>query len=57
MSKKSYKEIKKHFDHMVYEIVKKRTLSNTDEVDDLIRSISPQIDLINNIISKNSKFN
>ena len=44
MSKK-YKnlELKKQFDDMIYEIVKTRTLDNSEEVNNLIKKISHQI--------------
>ena len=43
-------ELKKQFDEMIYEIVRSRTLHPTEEVDNLIVKISPQIDRINNIL-------
>ncbi len=50
MSKKT-QEIKKQFDDMIFEIVRLRTLDPTEEVDNLIVKISPQIDKINNLLS------
>ena len=44
-------ELKKQFDEMIYEIVRSRTLYPTEEVDQLIIKISPQIDKINNILN------
>ena len=44
-------ELKKQFDEMIYEIVRSRTLHPTEEVDNLIVKISPQIDKINNILN------
>ena len=53
MSKK-YKniELKKQFDDMVYEIVKTTTLNSSDEVNNLIEKISPQIEKINNLLNE-----
>ena len=53
MSKK-YKnlELKKQFDDMIYEIVKTRTLDNSEEVNNLIKKISPQIENINNLLNE-----
>ena len=53
MSKK-YKnlELKKQFDDMIYEIVKTRTLDNSEEVNNLIKRISPQIEKINNLLNE-----
>ena len=51
MSKKIiYKELKKQFDDMVYNIVKTRTLNYSDEINSLVRQISPQIDKINTLL-------
>ena len=51
MSKKIiYKELKKQFDDMVYNIVKTRTLNYSDEINFLVRQISPQIDKINTLL-------
>tara|TARA_B100002051_G_scaffold212313_1_gene204004 strand:+ start:1127 stop:1303 length:177 start_codon:yes stop_codon:yes gene_type:complete len=53
MSKK-YKnlELKKQFDDMIYEIVKTRALDNSEEVNNLIKKISPQIEKINNLLNE-----
>ena len=53
MSKK-YKnlELKKQFDDMIYEIVKTRTLDNSEEVNNLIKKISPQIEKINKLLNE-----
>ena len=51
MSKKiMYKELKKQFDDMVYNIVKTRTLNYSEESNSLVRQISPQIDKINTLL-------
>ena len=51
MSKKiMYKELKKQFDDMVYNIVKTRTLNYSEEINSLVRQISPQIDKINTLL-------
>ena len=58
MSKK-YKnlELKKQFDDMIYEIVKTRTLDNSEEVNNLIKKISPQIEKINNLLNEKTILN
>ena len=57
MSKK-YKnmELKKQFDDMIYEIVKTRTLDNSEEVNNLIKKISPQIEKINNLLNEKNYY-
>lgn len=45
-------ELKKQFDDMIYEIVKTRTLDNSEEVNNLIKKISPQIEKINNLLNE-----
>ena len=51
MSKKiMYIELKKQFDDMVYNIVKTRTLNYSEEINSLVRQISPQIDKINTLL-------
>ncbi len=53
MSKKyTNLELKKQFDDMIYEIVKTTTLNNSDEVNSLIKKISPQIEKINNLLNE-----
>ena len=49
MSKK-YLEIKKQFDDLLFEIVKTRTLNYSEEINSLVKQISPQIEKINNLL-------
>ena len=51
MSKK-YLEIKKQFDDLIFEIVKTRTLNYSEEINSLINQISPQIEIINNLLEE-----
>ena len=51
MSKK-YLEIKKQFDDLIYEIVKTRTLNYSDEINSLVKQISPHIEKINNLLEE-----
>ena len=51
MSKKhNHNEIKKEFDNLILKIVKTRTFNCSDEIEKLIREISPQIEKIHNIL-------
>tara|TARA_B100000424_G_scaffold59378_1_gene43017 strand:+ start:549 stop:731 length:183 start_codon:yes stop_codon:yes gene_type:complete len=50
MNKKIYK-LKKEFDDMLFEIVKARTLNYSDELNSLVKQISPQIENINNLLN------
>ena len=47
-----YLEIKKQFDDMIYEIVKTSTFNYSDEINKLVRQISPQIEKINNLLEE-----
>ncbi len=47
-------ELRKQFDDMIFEIVRTRTLDYSEEVDKLIKNISPQIEKINLIINGDS---
>ena len=49
MSKK-YLEIRKQFDDLIFEIVKTRTLHYSEEINNLVKKISPQIEKINNLL-------
>tara|TARA_Y100000589_G_scaffold98051_1_gene92676 strand:+ start:349 stop:519 length:171 start_codon:yes stop_codon:yes gene_type:complete len=51
MSKK-YIQIKKQFDDLIFEIVKTRTLNYSEEINTLIKNISPQIEKINNLLEE-----
>ena len=42
MSKK-YLEIKKQFDDLIFEIVKTRTLNYSEEINSIVKQISPHI--------------
>ena len=50
MNKKIYK-LKKEFDDMLFEIVKARTLNYSDQLNCLVKQISPQIENINNLLN------
>ena len=51
MSKK-YLEIKKQFDDLIFEIVKTRTLYYSEEINTLVKQISPQIEKINSLLEE-----
>ena len=52
MSRKTTLEIKKQFDDMLFEIIKTRTLNYSDEVNSLVKMISPQIEKINQLLEE-----
>ena len=53
MSKKNmYQELKKQFEDMVFNIVKTSTLNYSEDINSLVRQISPQIDKINTLLEK-----
>ena len=52
MGRKTTLEIKKQFDDMVFEIIKTRTLNYSDEVNSLVKMISPQIEKINQLLEE-----
>tara|TARA_R100000781_G_scaffold84381_1_gene51918 strand:- start:206 stop:382 length:177 start_codon:yes stop_codon:yes gene_type:complete len=52
MGRKTTLEIKKQFDDMLFEIIKTRTLNYSDEVNSLVKIISPQIEKINQLLEE-----
>ena len=52
MGRKTTLEIKKQFDDMLFEIIKTRTLNYSDEVNSLVKTISPQIEKINQLLEE-----
>ena len=48
-------ELKKQFDDLIYEIVKCRVLNYSDEINSLVKTISPTIEKINNLIEEKTK--
>ena len=52
MGRKTTLEIKKQFDDMLFEIIKTRTLNYSDEVNSLVKMISPQIEKINQLLEE-----
>ena len=56
MEKSKFKlEIKKQFDDLIYEIVKCRTLNYSDEINSLVKTITPTIEKINNLMEEKRK--
>ena len=47
---KKINKLKREFDDMLFEIIKARTLNYSDELNSLIKQISPQIENINNLL-------
>ena len=52
MGRKTTLEIKRQFDDMLFEIIKTRTLNYSDEVNSLVKMISPQIEKINELLEE-----
>ena len=52
MGRKTTLEIKKQFDDMLFEIITTRTLNYSDEVNSLVKMISPQIEKINQLLEE-----
>jgi|TARA_B100000242_G_C42996524_1_gene462835 hypothetical protein len=52
MGRKTTLEIKRQFDDMLFEIIKTRTLNYSDEVNSLVKMISPQIEKINQLLEE-----
>tara|TARA_R100001460_G_scaffold107907_1_gene157540 strand:+ start:656 stop:838 length:183 start_codon:yes stop_codon:yes gene_type:complete len=48
---KKINKLKREFDDMLFEIIKARTLNYSDELNSLIKQISPQIENINNLLN------
>ncbi len=56
MEKSKFKlEIKKQFDDLIYEIVKTRTLNYSDDINQLIKQMTPTIEKINNLLEEKTK--
>tara|TARA_R100001079_G_scaffold1762_1_gene1504 strand:+ start:183 stop:365 length:183 start_codon:yes stop_codon:yes gene_type:complete len=43
-------ELKKQFDDLIYEIVKTRTLNYSDDINQLVKQMTPTIEKINNLL-------
>ena len=52
MGRKTTLQIKRQFDDMLFEIIKTRTLNYSDEVNSLVKMISPQIEKINQLLEE-----
>ena len=52
MGRKTTLEIKRQFDDMLFEIIKTRTLNYSDEVNSLVKMLSPQIEKINQLLEE-----
>ncbi len=50
-------ELKKQFDDLIYEIVKTRTLNYSDDINQLIKTMTPTIEKINNLLEEKTKWN
>ena len=48
-------ELKKQFDDLIYEIVKTRTLNYSDDINQLIKQMTPTIEKINNLLEEKTK--
>ena len=48
---KKINKLKREFDDMLFEIIKARTLNYSDELNSLVKQISPQIENINNLLN------
>ena len=49
-------ELKKQFDDLIYEIVKTRTLNYSDDINQLIKQMTPTIEKINNLLEEKTKW-
>ena len=45
-------ELKKQFDDLIYEIVKTRTLNYSDDINQLVKTMTPTIEKINNLLEE-----
>ena len=50
-------ELKKQFDDLIYEIVKTRTLNYSDDINQLVKQMTPTIEKINNLLEEKTKWN
>ena len=58
MEKSKFKyELKKQFDDLIYEIVKTRTLNYSDDINQLVKQMTPTIEKINNLLEEKTKWN
>ena len=48
-------ELKKQFDDLIYEIVKCRVLNYSDDINQLIKQMTPTIEKINNLLEEKTK--
>ena len=48
-------ELKKQFDDLIYEIVKTRTLNYSDDINQLVKQMTPTIEKINNLLEEKTK--
>ena len=49
-------ELKKQFDDLIYEIVKCRVLNYSDDINNLVKTITPTIEKINNLMDEKTKW-
>ena len=49
-------ELKKQFDDLIYEIVKCRVLNYSDDINNLVKTITPTIEKINNLMEEKRKW-
>ena len=45
-------QLKKQFDDLIYEIVKCRVLNYSDDINNLVKTITPTIEKINNLMEE-----
>ena len=51
MEKSKFKlEVKRQFDNLIFEIVKCRVLNYSDDINNLVKTITPTIEKINNLM-------
>ena len=51
MEKSKFKlEVKRQFDNLIFEIVKCRVLNYSDEINSFVKTITPTIEKINNLM-------
>jgi len=48
-------EVKRQFDNLIFEIVKCRVLNHSDEINSLVKTITPTIEKINNLMEEKTK--
>ena len=53
MEKSKFKlEVKRQFDNLIFEIVKCRVLNYSDDINNLVKTITPTIEKINNLMEE-----